>query len=285
MDSSREKVLVTHSDLPEVVIPQLPEPHAYVGKGRRVEPGESAPKFLAIDSAQKEVAYPNSPEVVLGHDFSAAGEEGNHISPTNAEQSLGRDGKRKHTEGRRCGCSTKIFWAVLILVFIGAAIGGGVGGSMATSRDADDQPLGADAFSSTTTPTPAPTVSATSSPSPPPTPTVFLNNHTQDFAFQAFDEMDYQGSATGLFKAQGHFFLDFNASSYVWQPNGTLCCVTMCRRSTWTGWWCQQRYQPNSSAPFDNIDIGCSGDETLDRSRETCASRNLTQQNVRLNCR
>ncbi|RYO99993.1 hypothetical protein DL766_000346 [Monosporascus sp. MC13-8B] len=269
MDSSREKLPVTYDDLPEVVIPHS-EAQAYVDEGRRVEPGESPPKFLAIDPAQKEVVYPNSPEVVSGHDFTAAGAEGDHVSPTSAEQSLSSDGQRKQTQGRICGCSTKTFWVILVLVLIamGAAIGGGVGGGMAASRDADNQPLGADASSSTTTPT----VATTSSSSPPPTPTVFLNNNTQDFAFQAFDESGYGGRATGLFKAQGHFDLDFNASSYVWQPNGTHCCVTMCRQFTWVGWWCQPRYQRNSSMPFDNIDIGCSGDENLDASKAICAS-------------
>ncbi|RYP72011.1 hypothetical protein DL771_004480 [Monosporascus sp. 5C6A] len=273
MDSSREKQTVTYDDLPEVVVSHLPEAYAYVNEGRRVEPGESPPKFLAIDQAQKEVAYPNSPEVISGHGFTAAGAEGDHVSPTNAEQSLSSDGKRKHTQETICGCSTKTFWVILVLALIimGAAVGGGVGGGMAASRDAGNQPLGVDASSSTTTPTPAPTVSATSSSSPPPTPT-FLNNYTQDFAYQAWDEREYGGRATGLFKTQGHFALDFNASSYVWQPNGTHCCVTMCRQFTWCGWWCQPRYQPNSSAPFDNIDIVCSGEDTLEASEARCAS-------------
>ncbi|RYP08786.1 hypothetical protein DL764_001697 [Monosporascus ibericus] len=241
MDSSREKELVRYGDLPEVVIPHLPEAYSYVNEGRRVEPGESPPKFLAIDSAEKEVDYPNSPEVVSGHESTAAGTEGDHVSPTHAEQSLSGDGKRKHNKERRCGYSMKTFWVILALVFMGAAIGGGVGGSMAASRDADNQPLGADAPSSTTTRTLVPTVSATSVSTPPPTPTVFLNNNTEDFAFQAFDDRDYEGRATGLFKAQGHFALEFNVSSYVWQPNGTRCCVTMCRESTWAGWWCQPK--------------------------------------------
>ncbi|RYP03924.1 hypothetical protein DL765_010358 [Monosporascus sp. GIB2] len=154
MGSSREKLPVTYDDLPEVVIPHS-EAQAYVDEGRRVEPGESPPKFLATDPAQKEVAYPTSPEVAYptspevawGHDFTAAGAEGDHISPTTVEQSLGSDGQRKQTQGRICNCSTKTLWAMLVLVLItmGAAIGGGVGGSRAASRGANNQPLGADA--------------------------------------------------------------------------------------------------------------------------------------------
>lgn len=106
--------------------------------------------------------------------------------------------------------------------------------------------------------------------SPPTTATDFLNNRTQDFEFQAFEVPNYEGRATDIFQAQGHFALEFNASSYVWQPNGTRCCVTFCQRAAWVGWWCQPRYQPRSSGAFDTVYIGCSGEESEASSRKSC---------------
>jgi len=129
-----------------------------------------------------------------------------------------------------------------------------------------DQPTSSTASSSLIPKSTSSTTSSSLTPKP-----TFLNNQTQDFAFQPFEKHDYKGQAIQPIKTQGPFHLSFNSSSYVWQPNGTNCCVTFCEGFTWEGWWCTQRFQPNASGTFDNGIIGCTGDETLDTSKTRCS--------------
>lgn len=91
---------------------------------------------------------------------------------------------------------------------------------------------------------------------------ICLNNSTYPggFAFQAFSDRDYGGGASPVIRDDLFTDLDFTASSYVWIPNSTDCCVTFCANKTssgWIGWWCQERRQPNASHLFERIYVGC----------------------------
>ena len=96
------------------------------------------------------------------------------------------------------------------------------------------------------------------------------SSDSEDFTFRGFEGTRYEGRASDLLRGQGSFGLGFNASSYVWEPSGTPCCATLCRRSTWVGWWCQSRRQPDASATFNRVDISCSDDKSEDSSRARC---------------
>ncbi|KAI3318468.1 hypothetical protein HD806DRAFT_540083 [Xylariaceae sp. AK1471] len=236
MDSTHAKYPVSYDEFPEVV----------------ENPREANHKILLFDPVYKE-AVPGTPATAA----------------VPSEDERNAEGSQLRTI---CGFAPRKFWVILILVAtaVAAAVGGGVGGGIAASRSQHNESSAESSSGITSTLTDQPSSSTpTSSLRPEPT---FLNNQTQDFAFQPFERRDYKGQVTGPIKIQGPFDLNFNSSSYVWQPNGTHCCVTMCRQSKWVGWWCTARFQPNASASFDNGDIGCTGQETEETSKAICTS-------------
>lgn len=141
-------------------------------------------------------------------------------------------------------------------------------------------------------PIPSPTSSIvssttiTSSSTGTPTPTS-LSNQTREFSFEGYELPNYGGNRTGVIQKVGAAQFDFNCTSYIWQPNDSLCCVTFCAVHKWGGWWCQPKQQlvratakqpidsransssQNASGSYDNIIIGC-GSETLENSKTRC---------------
>ena len=247
---------------------QLPQV-AYIDAGGRMESGE-APKFVDFDQTGKEVAhhgFDNAPQLVKGEED--------------------REGEEARPGATVCGLRPKWFWTVVILaiVVIGAAVGGGVGGGIAASRKDDAEPAASPRYvvvyrshlrsQDILTLTRAHSVSPTTSESASAASASATGSPTSDadFTFQWFEAARYQGEASDLLRQAGRVELGFNASSYVWEPNGTPCCVTLCQQSVWVGWWCQARQQPDASSDFDNVDIGCSGNESEDTSRATCVTR------------
>lgn len=121
---------------------------------------------------------------------------------------------------------------------------------------------------SSTTPTTFPSSTSTTSSPAETTTSTFLSNSTDPdgFAFQAFSDRNYAGSASPVIRDELFTDFDFNGSSYVWIPNFTDCCVTFCANKTssgWVGWWCPERRQPNASHWFERIYVGCGDDGRL----------------------
>jgi len=146
---------------------------------------------------------------------------------------------------RICGLRRRVFFIIITvatLVVLGAAIGGGIGGTRSASQ-----------------------------PTTLPVPQRFLNNGTapQGLAFQAFSEPSYMGNATVIIQEEG--FHDIGARrSYVWLPDDTKCCLTFCANmTTSTGWWCDARYRANASGVFSRVYIWCGGNDGV--KNETCS--------------
>ncbi|POR31035.1 Uncharacterized protein TPAR_08757 [Tolypocladium paradoxum] len=170
------------------------------------------------------------------------------------------------------GMNRKAFFILLaVLVIIAAAVGGGVGGAVASTKSKSDNASPATTGASSSTSTSAVSTSTTSratssttrSSAPKPT---FLNNQTgpatNSFAFQGFSQNDYLGNATAIIRDEGGTDFDIDIRSYVWMPNVTSCCLSFCNNATaagMTGWWCDKRYQKNSTNTFTRIFVWCSG--------------------------
>ena len=198
---------------------QLPQA-AYIDGGRQ-EGSEEAPKFLVVDQTHKEVAH---------HGFN------------NAPQLVKSDEDREQEEAQRhatvCGLRRRWFWTVLAIaiIVIGAAVGGGVGGSIAASRKGSNGETGpAESLSSIlvsnislTLATHVRRPSATSSSNAADTSTTATPAvEAEDFAFQGFEEPRYEGRATDMLRGTGA------------------------------------------------VEISCSGNESEDKSRAICVTRNM----------
>ncbi|KAK0624222.1 hypothetical protein B0T14DRAFT_517689 [Immersiella caudata] len=182
-------------------------------------------------------------------------------------------------ERRICGLQRRTFFIAAIItsiLLLAAIIGGAVGGSLSNKSSTQSAPQDASQQTSPpgTTPStsspPSPTTSpssatSSSSSSSTPTPTVLtLNNSTapRGLAFQAFQSPEYLGAATPIIQAEGFHDLNITANSYVWLPDGTECCLTFCaNRTTATGWWCNRRFQTESSGPFGRVYVWCGGND------------------------
>ncbi|CZR67097.1 uncharacterized protein PAC_16996 [Phialocephala subalpina] len=261
-------------NLPEVRIDTSPQALSNLEaeyKRRHLE--EREPKYPVI--------YDNAPETVVPAERSlppesvTAGEREQEQVPS-AEEPPAKKGKI-------CGLTRRMFFIVLValLVIIAAAVGGGVGGTVSSSRSKNAAPVpvtttSSEPSSKTITPAVASqsststtgttsTSSTTTSASPTAT---FLNNQTapaNSFAFQGFSGHDYLGNATSIVRDEGGTDFAFNINSYVWLPNTTSCCLSFCLNATnegEAGWWCDARYQKNSSGPFPRIFVWCGQEQT-----------------------
>ena len=103
----------------------------------------------------------------------------------------------------------------------------------------------------------------------------FLNNETvpsRGIAFQAFTDHNYMGPATEIYNGEGFYDLGINATSYVWIPNDSDCCVTFCQsKKNTTQWWCRERFQQESSGPFPRLGVLCGTDFDRDYGSHWCA--------------
>ncbi|KAL2158781.1 hypothetical protein VTH06DRAFT_3973 [Thermothelomyces fergusii] len=132
-------------------------------------------------------------------------------------------------ERRICGLRRRTFGILIVVlgvIVLAAAIGGGVGGAMASRSERKHG-----------SPSETPTQTATVS-SAPPSPT-FLNNQSdpsafEHFQFQGFSKADFDGEFSDPIKEEGFYDFSFNITSYVWETKKTDCCVTFCRdANTW----------------------------------------------------
>ncbi|KAH8666793.1 hypothetical protein BX600DRAFT_511692 [Xylariales sp. PMI_506] len=244
----------THpSDLPEVVVPNYPISHAYIRP--HPEPGEATPKYLAYDQTGLEpipiadIVSPTSPAPPPPEPDKIEESEPSEKSPPTV-----------------CGFPQRSFWISVLLAFVvvAGAVGGGVGGGIAASTRAQHTTA---TTTSSTSPTPT---SSTTSASTSDTTQVPLSDQVQVFSFQAYADKNYGGTASDIFQSIGAFSMGFNASSYIWQPNGSGCCVTFCQVKSWVGWWCDPQQQLSVYGRFDNVVIGCV-DETEEASDGRCA--------------
>jgi hypothetical protein len=131
----------------------------------------------------------------------------------------------------------------------------------------------------TTTPTPS---STTASGPSLPTPSIsFLYNQTDEtyegFALQAYEKNDFQGKASSILWEEGFFDLGFDATSWIWIPNGLDACVTFCASETEdTGYRCQptRKNATTYNRSFKRVHIWRGAwrkDGTIERMSETCS--------------
>lgn len=79
------------------------------------------------------------------------------------------------------------------------------------------------------------------------------------------------GSATDIYNTEGFFNLSMNASSYVWIPNDTDCCVVFCQsKANTTQWWCRERFQPEASREFSRLGVLCGTDFVREKKTYYC---------------
>ncbi|SPO06413.1 uncharacterized protein DNG_09102 [Cephalotrichum gorgonifer] len=193
-----------------------------------------------------------------------------------AEEAGANEGDPPSKKDEIFGIKRKTFWFLLVVVVIVvlAAIGGGVGGGIAASRSRADAQAADEASPSTTITKTTPSTT-TSSPTGTSTPEPnFLNNGTipdRGIAFQAFSGTNYMGEASGIYNEEGFFDLGFNATSYVWIPNTSDCCVTFCQSEKNTSqFWCKERYRAESSGSFPRLGILCGTDIDRDADEHRC---------------
>lgn len=90
----------------------------------------------------------------------------------------------------------------------------------------------------------------------------FLNNGTapkRGFAFQAFSEPLYGGEASDILTSEGFHDLGFEATSYVWVPNDTGCCISFCQTKNDTEFhWCDPRMRDEvEGESFPRLGVLC----------------------------
>ncbi|KAI1848894.1 hypothetical protein JX266_005322 [Neoarthrinium moseri] len=257
------------SDLPEVVPQNYPIAHAYIRP--RIEPGEPAPKYLAYDQTDKEavdradIVSPLTPAGLQIPD-----------SPVQRGQQPADDDSVPTEKPRRkiCGFAARKFWIVLLLalIVIAAAIGGGVGGGIAASKAQRDRDAQQSNGPASTTPAPtrtsgSPLTSTKTSTTPgTATPTADFNVTKYDFSFQSWEQPNFTGRASDKYDEVGAQMFGFNSTSYIWEPNGTDCCVSFCASTERGGYWCDKKTQRQASGPFNLIIIACGADERLNSS-------------------
>lgn len=74
-----------------------------------------------------------------------------------------------------------------------------------------------------------------------------LNNRTETFSFQAYENTNYEGNKTQVYNIVGNYTLGFAGNSYVWKQDlESACCATFCSNGQWGGWRCTTIYRPVS---------------------------------------
>ncbi|KEF59082.1 uncharacterized protein A1O9_03925 [Exophiala aquamarina CBS 119918] len=276
---------VPHGDecFPEVVIDTSPQVIPNLEADYKVNHlEEREPKYHAIYDDELKEVVPVEHEVQEQYPQTAINFERSVLweSAPGREQASGAE-ERPAREGKVWGLTRKRIFIVLaaFLVIIAAAVGGGVGGRMASSKSNSPAPITtrSESSSSPSTSTPPTSITSQAFTSSASTTTsvsstaTFLNNQTakvNTFAFQGFSETGYLGNATAVVGDEGGTNFTFNISSYVWLPNTTSCCLSFCENATkegLIGWWCDPRYQKDSSASFPRIFVWC-GLERMDEN-------------------
>lgn len=178
----------------------------------------------------------------------------------------------KAQERTICGLRRKIFFLLLglTLLIIGGSVGGGVGGGLSAANNRAAAAADAQQTAPANNPAPGPGGGGSGSPtSPAPSPRPsFLNNETVPrltWQFQAFEGFNYSGKSTHVFAEpeKGFHDLPFQANSYVWIRGDSLCCITFCKNTTYSGGYrCgTDTWQPQSSGWFARFYVGCNDDE------------------------
>ncbi|KAK4108820.1 hypothetical protein N656DRAFT_376217 [Canariomyces notabilis] len=140
----------------------------------------------------------------------------------------------KQEEPRICGIRRRIFiilCVVVVLIIVAVGVGAGIGASRA--RGGEESESDAAATSTTTSIAPAETVE-------------FLNNQSIGLgqAFQGWEGFNFTGRNTPILREEGFHDLEIPIVSYIWTPNGTDYCITMCYNKTHrAGWRCRPRRQ------------------------------------------
>ncbi|ERF73940.1 hypothetical protein EPUS_05363 [Endocarpon pusillum Z07020] len=180
---------------------------------------------------------------------------------------------------RICGLRRRTFWILVILssvVIVGAAVGGGVGGTMAR-RYADQIRTPSlittpgiiitNTSSSTTSSIPTSSVQSSNT-SIPPTPLASSStNPRMEFSMQIWEEPAF-GGRSQIFYAPGSYQTAFLARSYMWRPGQfdldtmQVCSMAYCFGSNQLGWRGsteteQPGFPQNASWGADNIVIAC----------------------------
>lgn len=222
----------------------------------------------------------NAPEhVELDQDLMIVVSEGDLNGNAQRSNSNNTDGSgsgesAKERRKRTCGLSPRIFWPLLVVLFlivVGAAVGGGVGGSIAADNRrkahaasvslASAIAVSASAASANAAASASKTASSTSS-APSSTSTPGYGNFTVEvFKGQNFTDTHQNYSSVGIFP------LPFTANSYIWDGRQSGCCVTFCSKSAWIGYRCQSdTHQPKVN--MDKVILSCGGPAA--ESNSTC---------------
>ncbi|OCK93412.1 uncharacterized protein K441DRAFT_697242 [Cenococcum geophilum 1.58] len=238
----------------------------------------------------------SAPEhVELGQDPMIVVSEDDHNGDAQRNNSNNTDGSgggesAKEKGKRTCGLSPRIFWPLLVVLFlivVGAAVGGGVGGSIAadnrrkahaasvslasaiaaSASAASASAVSASAVSASAASANAAAASASktassTSSAPSSTSTPGYGNFTVEvFKGQNFTDTHQNYSSVGIFS------LPFTANSYIWDGRQSGCCVTFCSKSIWIGYRCQSdTYQPKVN--MDKVILSCGGPAA--ESNSTC---------------
>lgn len=177
-----------------------------------------------------------------------------------------------------CGLRRRTFWILAILsiiIIIGAAVGGGIGGTVAR-RNADQirtpSPITTPGIvvtntsASTTSSIPTSSIPSSTTPS---TTSSSSSNPRMEFSMQIWEAPAYSGR-TQIFYAPGSYQTAFLARSYKWRPGMfdldmmQVCSMAYCFGSNQLGWrgsteTQQPGFPQNASWGADNIVIACAG--------------------------
>jgi hypothetical protein len=88
------------------------------------------------------------------------------------------------------------------------------------------------------------------------------------FAFQAWEKPDFKGRSTEVYQEEGFYDINFTATSYIWLPNTTNCCVTFCKNTTKDlGYYCDARRRNEASSGFPRFSLWCGRKDTSMQKR------------------
>ncbi|KAK4153809.1 hypothetical protein C8A00DRAFT_14997 [Chaetomidium leptoderma] len=200
--------------------------------------------------------------------------------PPGADDQQTYVGSEPEQEKRICGIRKRLFFIIAAIVaglIVAVGVGAGVGGAMAARQPSSDAAAAADASQTTsqsesnsrcvtTEITTTSGRSSTTTSTAPKTTITSLEEQTDPdtfkrFALQLWEKHDYKGRATDVLYEEGFYDLKFNATSYIWLPNNTDCCVTFCTSKTDDdpSWWCDIRKKnaTDNDVGFQRISIWC----------------------------
>ncbi|KAK4245109.1 hypothetical protein C7999DRAFT_16653 [Corynascus novoguineensis] len=175
-------------------------------------------------------------------------------------------GTEPEREKRICGLRRRVFGIVVLvlgIIILAAAIGGGVGGAMASRNRSESD------SSTSGTPTQSSTTSASPTSSFNPDPTLF-----QHFEFRAWSEPNFKGEASEVYREEGFYDLPFNLTSWVWATHKTDCCVSFCldENTYGGGYRCDstRRSKTAGGVGYSRVSLWC-GDRNDEEMRMRCS--------------